>query len=144
LKFTKDAWTIPLPARGVKGVNVHLESRRPGGIRIDVEPFPYEGGIEKDAARVRELQEHLTLKTRLIETLRSRKWGNELGATTKGLKSPEVPSTLCAMKFQSGMGAERSIESDSQFMARVIDEAAPVLDRVITDFRAHRGRERSV
>src|SRR4051812_11650715 len=71
MKVYKDAWTIPLPAQGIDGLNVHFEARRPCELQIDVEVFPYEGSIEKDITRLQELRRHMEVKQALIETIRA-------------------------------------------------------------------------
>src|SRR5579864_6140653 len=94
MTISKDSWTIVLPARAIDGLNVHFETRGPGVIRIDIEPYPYEGSIAKDQKRQRELERHLKLKSELIRALRSEidadsTYRKEFGATVEDLKDPD-------------------------------------------------------
>jgi hypothetical protein len=134
LKIWKDDWTIRLPAPGIDGVNVHFESRRPGEIQIDVEVFPYEGSIEKDAARLAELKRHIEIKTQLITSIRNKataqtEW-HDLGVTTSHLNRPEIVSTICAVKFKKS-GVTASTNGDANFIAIAIDRVTPVVDQIV-------------
>lgn len=140
MKVYKDAWTIRLPARGIDGLNVHFEARRPGELQVDIEVFPYEGSIEKNAIRLEELRRHMEVKQDLIEMIRTELSTDaicvrQLGVSTRGLRDAAVASTLCAVKFLSEHGENTTAEADAAFVAQVIDYATPILDRIIQRVR---------
>jgi len=134
VKIWKDDWTVHLPARGIEGVNVHFECKRPDEILIHVEVFPYEGCIDKDPARLAELKRHIEIKTELITTIRNKatsqpEW-KTLGVTTSHLNRPEIVSTICAVKFQNSPVTPPT-RNDAEFIGLVIDRVAPAIDKII-------------
>jgi hypothetical protein len=144
LKVSKIEWTIPCPAHGVEGVNVHFESRQPGTLQLDVEIVPYEGSIEQNPGRLDQLQIQLKLKSILIEAIRIELASDPLlevdfGASMDHLLDPSKPSALCAMKF-STRAAETTPNSDASFFSRLIDRATPMVDKAVRQARHQSAR----
>lgn len=143
LKLWKDEWLLPLAGPDIEGVSVHYESRHPGQIQLDVEVFPYEGSIEKDKHRLEQLKSQLALKSRVLQAIRTAvasdaRTANRFGATTKGLREPSAPSTLCAVKFVRQDGSDPGAETDAAFIADVVEHATAVVDRTLDEIRSTR------
>jgi hypothetical protein len=144
MKISKSAWMLPLPAPGVRGIDIHLEARKPGELQLDVEVFPYEGSIDKDLARQAELREVLNLKAELLDLLRrSLNRQCDVEATAHGLLSTEAVKCLCAVKFTSGLGPKCSVDAYVAFLVRALQELAPRIDDLL-EAHAKRKAQRCV
>jgi hypothetical protein len=133
MKFSKPSWLLPCAAAGIEGIDVHLEARKPGELQLDVEVYPYEGSIIKNADRQRELREPLALKAEVLDLLRrslKREW-DDIEATAHGLLSTDAINCLCAVKFISGLGPNCSVDAYVMFLLRALDDAVPKIDHLL-------------
>lgn len=133
MKLSKVRWLLSLPAPGTEGIDVHLEARRPGELQLDVETYPYEGKIQKNALRQVELREVLHLKADVLDLLRrslNRKC-DTVDATAHGLLSTEAVNCLCAVKFKSALGPLCSIEAYVEFLIPALRELVPKIDGLL-------------
>lgn len=132
-------WLVPCSdghAEGLKGVEVHYESRKPGDWRIDCELSPR---LQNPSKHTRELVDRmLDLKEFLTRQLRTiaddEDWSGKFGAHTKRApKDPRDPSSLMVVAFDTGLGERCTPEQFVAVAERIIDGTAPFIDEVVTD-----------
>lgn len=139
MQITKLDWTLPPPVNAKKthGVNVHFESTKRGYLNLHVELDPYETNLDSKP----ELAEQVSLKSQVLTSLRQRiidlaEDNPALGATTKHLRNPEWPSTLCAVSFYpSDPMVEQDHDKCGKFFAAVIEGVAPMVKETIESLK---------
>lgn len=131
LKLTKPGWTL-YPCRSDQpGVQIHYECDGRGKMRLDIEVYPYEGGITKDPGRVAQLEVQLQIKAELHRRVRAMLRGACLDVDQRRLSPPDTPAANSAGRFISGLGVDCTPAQHAAFVANVICVVTPLIDAII-------------
>jgi hypothetical protein len=135
--ISKPNWLFPNPPVPNAAVWVHFEARRPGECRLEVDTHPYVPGLGQKPEKLEEMKVAVELKALLLRKLRVCVMEDqallELGASTAALRDPEQPDAGTAVKFLSSLPEDASPSQSAEFIARVVERVAPLLDRCLAD-----------
>jgi hypothetical protein len=135
--ISKPEWLMPNPPVPGASVWVHFEARKPGECRLEVDTHPYVPGIAQKPEQMAELATAIELKSLVLQRLRecvtADPRAGALGASTAALRDPDQPDAGTAVKFLSDLPEDATPAHSAAFIASVMEEMAPVVDRCLPD-----------
>lgn len=132
LTLTRPSWTLRPDQGRAEAVNLHFECRGRESLQLDIEPYPYEGSLEKKPDRLAALGHVLDMKAELHRRVRqtlTRELGEVVSLRRCG--APERPSTCKAVGFNVPAEATASADAFAVFLEKTVSAATPVIDREV-------------
>lgn len=131
LRLSKDEWLIKLNEDDNEGVHIHFESKGRGQLQLDIELYPYKGGLAKDKDGLKEKQPLLKLKENLHRRVRGALTtvnSDKFEVVMRLLRKPSDPVACMAAKFMGKSGQDCSPKAHAEFTGQVLLKITQVVD----------------